>query len=313
MITPTIINMKKLLFSLSLVLSSLALTACDICGCGIGSYYTGILPEFNKHIIGVRYRYNALTTHLGPGGVSSYLTTREYFHTVDVWGGWTVGKKFRIMGYVPLSYNEKSNRGTHSSRKGVGDASIQAYYNVLSTRGSAGSNLVLQSLWIGGGLKLPTGDYDPAFKDNSGQSANTFQLGTGSVDYTLNLMYDLRIQDFGINTTVNYKLNSENSDRYRSGNKMSATLQAYYKVRVKNKITVAPNAGLAYETAQLDRDDHITVDASGGNILMQGTGVEVTNGKIALGGSFQVPLHQHLARGLVKADNRLMVHLSFML
>ena len=36
--------------------------ACDICGCGVGSYYLGILPEYNKRFIGLRYQYKTLTT-----------------------------------------------------------------------------------------------------------------------------------------------------------------------------------------------------------------------------------------------------------
>lgn len=94
---------------------------CDICGCGIGSYYSGILPEFRKNIFGLRYRYNSLKTHVGPGGLTSYLTTRKKFNTVDIWGGSTIGKKFRLMGYVPFNFNERINQGVHTKRSGPGD------------------------------------------------------------------------------------------------------------------------------------------------------------------------------------------------
>lgn len=307
-------NLQKLICSCILVLLAFSSAkACDICGCGIGSYYTGILPEFNKHILGIRYRYSSLQTHLGQGGVSSYLTTNERFHTVDVWGGWTLNPKVRIMGYVPVSFNEKTNQGNTTNRSGIGDIGMQAFYNLFDQRNSVGKNLVLHSLWLGAGIKLPTGNYDPAQKDDSQQSANTFQLGTGTVDFSANMMYDLRIRDFGINTTAIYKVNTTNKEQYQYGNKFSSTLQAYYKVRVKNKFTVAPNVGLAYETASRDRDDRFIVDASGGNIVSQTSGLEITTNKIALGGSWQMPVHQQLANGSVKAGNRLMVHISFML
>jgi hypothetical protein len=306
--------MKKLLCFLCMMAVFLPLTkACDICGCGIGSYYTGILPEFRKNIFGLRYRYNSLRTHLGPGGITSYLTTNEKFNTIDIWGGWNIGKKFRLMGYVPYNFNERINQGIHTKSSGPGDLGLQVFYNLINAGKTMGNDPVLHSLWIGGGIKLPTGTYDPAQKDGSAASANTFQLGTGTVDFTLNLMYDLRIRDFGVNTTANYKMNTTNKEKYQYGNKLSSAIQAYYKIRVKRKVTIAPNVGIAYETAARDNDNKFIVDASGGNILSQTTGVEISFKNIAVGASRQVPLEQHLANDLVKAGNRLMVHISFML
>lgn len=287
--------------------------ACDICGCGMGSYYSGILPEFSKHIIGIRYRHNSLTTHLGRGGAATYLTTKEIFHTTEVWGGWTLNKRWRLMGNIPYNFNRKSNRDAVTSRSGMGDIHFQSYYLLLDKKNDKGKKIVLQTLWLGGGIKLPTGKYDAAQKDNSGQSANTFQLGTGTTDFTVNTMYDLRIQDFGINSTASYKINTTNSEEYRYGNRLSATVQSYYKIRFRNTITFAPNAGLIYETADRDRDSRFVVDASGGAIVLGGTGLELTSGKVAAGTSWQFPIRQDLALGQVKANSRLMMHISFML
>lgn len=287
--------------------------ACDICGCGVGSYYTGILPEFNKTIVGLRYRYNSMLTHIAPGGNVSYLTTKERFNTIDAWAGWTVTRRIRLMAYLPFNFNEQVNQGTSIKHSGIGDVGLQGFYELFDHRGATGKNFISQSLWLGGGLKLPTGDYQSSQKDETGQSANTFQLGTGSLDFTLNMAYDFRIRDFGINTTASYKINTVNREGYQYGNKLSTVLQAYYKVRVMNKFTVAPNAGLGYESAAKDYDNKLLADVSGGNILLYGIGSELTAGRIAAGFSYQSPLSQHLAKGSIRANNRLMVHVAFML
>ncbi|ATL49965.1 hypothetical protein COR50_19760 [Chitinophaga caeni] len=305
--------MKKIFILMIMLCASATTFACDICGCGVGSYYIGILPEFNKKIFGLRYRYNTLTTHIGAGGQTSYLTTDETYRTLELWGGWTIGKRFRIMGTLPVNFNEKFNQGITTHKNGLGDMNLQAYYQLLDNRASAGQKLIVQSLWLGAGIKAPTGKYDSEEKSPSQQSANIFQLGTGSVDFTFNAMYDLRIQDAGINFAASYKLNTENKEHYQYGNKVSLNAQAYYKFRVKNKVTIAPNIGALYESAQKDKDDGFTNDISGGNIAMGTAGVEVSFNKFSVGGNFQTPLHQDLAGGFVQAHNRAMVHVSILL
>ncbi|NML21965.1 transporter [Pseudoflavitalea sp. G-6-1-2] len=305
--------MKKHLLAAMLLLLTAPVFACDICGCGVGSYYIGILPEFNKKIIGIRYRYNSLKTHIGAGGQTSYLTTRETFHTAEVWGGWNISRKFRVMGYIPVNFNEKKSQETTASKTGLGDMGVQGFYKLFDQRKTIGSNLMVHALWLGAGLKLPTGKYESPAKDQSAPDANLFQLGTGSTDFTVNAMYDLRIQDAGINAAASYKINTANSDDYRYGNRLSASMQAYYKFRILNAFTLSPNAGVLYETAEHDKDAGFSTDVSGGNLLLGTAGLEAAFAKFAIGAGFQHPLSQDLAGGFVKANSRAMVHISFLL
>jgi hypothetical protein len=287
--------------------------ACDICGCGVGGNYIGILPEFHKHIFGIRYRTNSMLTHLGVGGNTTYLTTKERYRTLELWGGWNIGKKFRAMATIPYNFNERVNQGTTASKHGIGDISVSGYYQLLNGRKTIHSTkLLVQSLWIGAGIKLPTGKYDPADKQNTSSNANLFQLGTGSLDYTLNGMYDVRIQDVGLNMAASYKVNTSNKYGYSYGNKFNISAQAYYKIRVLKTWLVAPNAGIVYETTKKDVDNKILVDISGGNLLQATLGMELSYNKMAIGGNWQTPLSQNLANGIVKANNRAMVHISFL-
>lgn len=303
--------MKRIIILLFSIASFESVMSCDICGCGVGSYYVGILPEFSKKIIGMRYRYNSLVTHLGAGGSTSYLTTEETYRTAELWGGWTIGKKVRLMAYVPVSFNEKYNQNVTTRKTGLGDIGIQGFYQVFDNRSTTEANkMLVHSLWVGAGVKAPTGRYESPEK-NGVETANIFQLGTGSVDFTLNAMYDLRLQDAGINTMASYKVNTANTEEYRYGNKFSSSVQAYYKFRIKNKVTVAPNAGLLFESANKDLDEGYKVDVSGGHMLLGSFGAEVTFKNIAIGGNYQIPASQNLAGGFVKANNRAMMHVAF--
>jgi hypothetical protein len=307
--------MKKILLTIITALGVPTITmCCDICGCGVGNTYIGILPEFHKHIFGLRYRYNSIWTHVGVGGSTTYLTTRETYNIAEAWGGWNLGKKFRVMASVPYSFNERTNQGITHQKSGIGDINIAGYYQLLNSRNTVIKNkLLVQSLWIGGGVKLATGIYNPSDKNTTNNNANLFQLGTGSYDFNAGIMYDIRLQDVGVNVAANYKVTTGNKYQYRYGNKFNINAQAYYKIRVNNKWTLAPNAGVQYEKAANDTDKGFDVTVSGGNLLLSTAGIETAAGKFSIGANFQTPLSQNLANGIVKANNRLMLHVAMAL
>lgn len=306
--------MKKIIFALLFSICFFAGKACDICGCGVGGNYIGILPEFHKHVFGLRYRYNALQTHLGNGGSITYLTSLEKYQTLELWGGWNIGKKIRLMAVIPYAFNERSNQGISQSKNGPGDITVSGFYQLLNKHRTTGNGKMLtHTLWLGAGIKLPAGKYTAADKQNTSQNTNLFQLGTGSTDFTLQGMYDIRLQDAGFNLSANYKMNSANKYKYNYGNKLSTSAQFYYKWRVKNQVTLAPNAGMMFESARKDIDNKIKVDVSGGRLLLGTIGLESSFKKVSLGAVWQKPLSQNLANGIVKANSRVMVHVSFSL
>ena len=306
--------MKKYITTIIVIFITANVFACDICGCGVGSYYLGILPDFKKRFIGLRYQHKGLTTHISADGSVSYLTSQETYQTAEVWGAFNIGNRFRVMGFVPVNFNERLNQGKQTSKNGLGDIAILGYYKLLDQQKTISNKRFAQSLWIGAGVKLPTGVYDPTDANITQNTQNTFQLGTASVDFTLNAMYDVRLQDAGINANISYKINTANKYDYLYGNKFTGNILAYYKINIKNKITVAPNTGIMYETAQKDLNaNNHTVDESGGYSTMGTVGAEFNIKNISFGGNFQTPLAQNLAGNRVKAKDRFMLHLSFSL
>lgn len=304
---------RSIITTLLLITSCISTKACDICGCGTGSGYIGILPDFTKRIMGIRYRTNSLTTHVGIGGSNSYLTTQERYRVAEFWSAINLSKKIRMMVTVPCNFNERENSSGINRKNGLGDISFTGFYNILNSRSPVGERrLLVQSVWLGTGLKLPTGKYRSSNKENS-NDANIFQLGTGSVDFNLTAMYDIRLQDFGININSSYKINSRNSRDYRYGNKFSMNAQAYHKFKTGNNGSVAPNVGISIEHSNKDSEGQFLMDASGGSLTAGSLGVEFSYKKIVAGFNFLQPLRQQLANGLVKADNKAMFHLAIAL
>jgi hypothetical protein len=129
----------------------------------------------------------------------------------------------------------------------------------------------------------------------------------------LNIMYDIRLQDAGLNINAGYKINTANTYGYRYGNKLSTTLQAYHKFRIRQQWMLAPNMGVQYEQSGTDNDGSVLVTASGGSLLMGTIGLEGGRGRITWGINWQTPLHQQMAKGIVRAQNRFMLHTAISL
>lgn len=309
--------MKRLVLAAAL-LPATAMTskACDICGCGAGSYYIGILPEFNAKILGLRYRSSNLTTHLNPSGERTYLTTDEQYYTNELWGGWTIKDRYRIMASVPVAVNIKDNETARERKAGLSDVSVQGFYRILRSKTTVGKHnnakLLVQDLWVGAGIKAPTGKYNPADKSTVSATTNLFQLGTGSWDFLFTGMYDIRLQDIGFNATASYKINTTNPYDYYYGNRFSGSAQLYHKFRFDNKFMIAPNMGINIENARKDIDGITAVRATGGRLMFATVGAELSFEKVSIGGNWQPVMNQNLGEGAVKAGNRAMLHLSFM-
>ena len=301
----------KIKILLLLICLSLGARACDICGCGVGSYYIGILPEYNKRFIGLRYQHKTLQIHLGPQGQRTPITAEETYQSAELWGGWNIGSKFRVLAFVPYNFNRRESQTESGSKKGLGDIALMGYYNMFNKTGTLGSKLLVQSLWVGAGIKVPTGKYEPSERFAIQESPNNFQLGTASTDFSFNAAYDIRYNDLGLNANANYKVNTENNYNYRYGNKLTANALLYHKFRIAHAFTVAPNAGILYETAQKDMESgKYEVATSGGYSLSAVIGAEFAFTGFSLGANYQNVRAQKLADNRAYAGNRLMVHLS---
>ena len=302
--------MKIFFITVSILFFSFAAPACEICGCGVGNYYIGLLPQFSRSFIGVRYQFSSFRTSI-TGSPDEY--SKDLFQTVEVWGGYNIGKRWQVLGIIPFNFIHQSSDDGVVNAKGIGDVAVIGNYKIVDhSSATRGKKLITQQLWLGGGLKFATGkfDIDPTEPDLVAL-ANT-QVGSGSTDFILNAVYNINIDRFGVNTSTRYKINMENDDRYFFGNRFSANSIAYYTLK-KTKTIITPNLGLLYEHTEANKYAGDKIAATGGYLLSTAAGVEVNFNKITVGCNAQLPVSQNFANEQTNTKIRGMLHASFSL
>ncbi|MGV3539091.1 MAG: hypothetical protein ACO1OQ_04730 [Rufibacter sp.] len=306
--------MKKLvLIALAFLTLSFNSSACDG-GCTMGGSYLGILPQFHKNFAGLRYTTRSYTittthTHLHEGMPMTHTDViDEVYSTAEAWGRFVPFKNVQVLAFVPYAFNEeRTTRGT-TTYSGLGDITLLVNYALLNT-GDSATHLFKHTLQVGGGVKLPTGTHS-LHRSEEGYTAS-LQPGSGSTDYLLNGIYTLRYSKMGLSNDFTYRFNSQNSDGYKFGDRLSGSSNLFYWYNLENVLTLLPSAGVYYEHAQADEVEN-GHDAQKGDALFANLGLNVYVKKVAVSATLQLPITHSEGHHAVKANQRTMVNLSYL-
>jgi len=295
------------------ILMSFHAYSCDVCGCGVGNYYFGIMPQYHKNFLGLRYRYRTFTSHVGESQYSQSLYgNEETFQSTEIWARFYPLPKIQVLAFIPMNFNKQYENGTGVTHnlQGLGDASLFVNYNLINNTSDTNS-IVKHNLLSGGGIKLPTGKYK--FDESDKQNVNNanFQLGSGSVDFMLNLVYTIRYKKVGLSTDITYKINTVNKNNYQFGNRVSGGVNLFFLQKI-GEITIMPTAGIFLEKAFYDYKRNVTVYQTGGTATLGSAGVETYFKNFAIGFNFQKPISQNLSDGLSIAHDRATVHVTYL-
>lgn len=291
--------MKKILLTIVIAMAIQLANACDICGMGVSNNNPFLFPHLHKRYFGINYLYRSYQI-TGDDGI----TTIERYHTLLLAAQFTIGKRVQLYASVPLQANDKEDYFSKQWMNGLGDAILNVNYKVLDK--STGINR--QTALIGVGVKLPTGKNTSA--KNSGLDEQNFQLGTGSLDYTINGSYTFSHKAWLFGASASYKYNTANDAGLRFGDIITTSATAAYKYDAK-QFSISPYLQLRNEVQMVNANDHVLQTHTGGNALYSTLGADINFNKISWGVAYQFTPVQHLAEDQVKVNPDFSTRISF--
>ncbi len=303
------IFISALLLSLT-VMPLINLQACDVCG-GSGDNVFGLLPSYKSRFLGIRYQYRHYrVTHPALFASEESTQAENFYQQADLWGRYGFAKnKLQLYASLPIAYNIQKENSSKYAALGLGDAQLMLQVQLLNSSDSASYKL-RHILFGGAGLKLPTGKYH--LQDGNYDLPAGMQPGSGSFDIPLNLIYTLQYRKVGLNTELNYKLNTTAlKGAYRFGDRLSAGMQFLFRYRYKAAMFV-PYLNLSFEHRNADSKLGYKQDFTGGQAFSAGIGAECFLKTWAIGFSTQHPIYQNLGEGNIKGGLQIQSRVLFL-
>src|SRR5688572_30053930 len=132
-------NLITLPFRFLFLLFSLFLTpfhnanACDVCVPSAGGNYVGVLPQFQKNFVGMRWNDRAFSTQ----GYKSNNDITSRFTTLELLGRFYPHPRVQIIALLPYSVNSREENNKNLNISGLGDAVILGNFTALVTPDSS--------------------------------------------------------------------------------------------------------------------------------------------------------------------------------
>jgi hypothetical protein len=182
-------------------------------------------------------------------------------------------------------------------------------YSVYSTSITGKTNF-WQRIFLGGGMKIPTGVYNKQL--TYGITEPHFQPGTGSFDVIMTGLYMAKLEKVGLGwrNDVVYVVTTANKNDYRFANRFNWASTFSYDITTKS-VTVLPHSGIYLETANPDKYQGQDAEGSGGTVLFATFGLDAFYDLFSLDLDWQLPISENFIDEQPENKFRLYVALGY--
>ncbi|MDX2248562.1 MAG: hypothetical protein SF052_17385 [Bacteroidia bacterium] len=293
---------KLSLLALILLVGYGRLLGCEVCGCAATGSMIGIMPQYKNNFVSLGWRYSRFYASENLDGGS------DFFHQTDIRLGFRLGKRLHIQAVLPYNLNTHISEVEKNSYRGSGDSWVMGEFKIFQSSDSSKSAF-RHYVSAGAGVKTPTGKFDLENQENP-MPAN-FQMGSGSWDYLLHSMYNLRFRSWGITADISGRINTENADQYLFGNQIVGTAYLSYLIQTSS-VNIMPFAGVYHERLGRNVYEGIYQYGTGGTGTYAMLGAEAQTKRWGARVSYTPHLSSDYAGGEISGGNRINANLSFL-
>ena len=299
---------KIVLLSLLLLGGAQGSRACDICGC-----FMGITPYDNQSGFSLMHRYRIFNgypqlgqaAHFRPSGANIFLPSPfngddgyahdhkgdpsdfEAFRVIELRGKYFLSRRLELNAFVPYVMNTSQINGRQLNASGLGDVTVFAGYHLIRAIEKAG---VQSRLIVGGGVKLPTGNYSHV-NDQGRRYPLLNQVGTGTTDGFVYANYIGGFHSLGLSVNGSYRMTSENTYRNSLAPSTAVFASLFYRVPLGQNWQVYPSAQFFYEKTKGEMlEGQLTGEHEMNNALL-GPGLDVYYKNFSVNASVQLPVY----------------------
>lgn len=264
--------MKKTLVALCFVFLTSFSFACDIC-----SIYFEMTPNDFKSKIGLFYSHRYLSgyptsgkKHGGHANAWKDKLVKENYGTFELRGEYFPVRWLSIFASIPITHNSRTvDDVKYADIWGFGDPILMPKFRVLNTKNEEGK--ANHRITLASGVKFPLGSVTKQY--NGLEQDLDMQPGTGSWDVLFSATYLFVYKGFGMNSSLSYKLNTENKYGYGYGDNIFSQLDFLYLYKKKD-FRFFPKIGLYFEHGFQDTFQKMIYEDSGGSVLFLSFGFD---------------------------------------
>lgn len=284
--------------------------SCDVCGGASAADMGGVLPQFQKNVVGLRWRHSSFL-HTGTAASMSNdgLVKKDQFVAYDLWLRWYVHQKIQLLAVLPYQQHTRIATLGNQQLRGLGDIQLSGMYKLLDSPASP-ENPLRHLLLLGAAVKLPNGPYQQRDQARLLFPA-AFQLGSGTYSYGFSALYSLRYQRWGLQTDINYRQHTTNELDYRFGNQLFGGLSLFYWYD-KGSLTLLPQIACMVESMGKDLSYSVYKPATGGNASLLGLGIDAFYKNLYWSAQWRTPMNQTLPAGMPRSGNRFQLSMGWL-
>lgn len=274
----------------------------------------GITPYDNQSSISLMHRYRIFNGYqqygqpakFFPAGAKPFLpsslnevsptyshshkgdpTDFEAFRVMELRGKYFLAKRVELNAFIPYVMNTSQINGQQLNLSGLGDVTVFAGYHLIRAIETAG---IQSRLIVGGGLKLPTGDFRRG-REPGRRYPVLNQPGTGTTDGFVYANYIGSYRSVGMSLNGSYRHGAANRFEESLAPGTTAFANLFYRLPLNENWQIYPSAQFFYEKTKGELfEGRLTGEHAMNNALL-GPGMDVYYKNLSLNTSVQFPVY----------------------